>query len=151
MSSSKPHTVSMEAAPRVAEWLRTRGGIALWNSADLSDPSASWITPIKDAQGNPATKPTWKAQDSPSRVITDPAEVQVAEDKEVRRFHVAIRMGANSFRVKLTDGSTRRVRAAVAKAGEGAYYTFDYDRQEAVIMAPSRVIPFPDWVASQTS
>lgn len=69
----------------------------------------------------------------------------VAIDREVKRFHVAIRMGSQGFSMKCTDGASRRIRSAVAKAGEGAYHVFDYTTQEAVIMAPEKVIPLPEW------
>lgn len=55
---------------------------------------------------------------------------------EVKRFHVAVRWGAQGFSLKLTDGATRNVRRALAKAGEGSTYTFDYDTQECVIYMP---------------
>jgi hypothetical protein len=39
--------------------------------------------------------------------------------------------------MRLTAGGSRKVRAAIAKAGLGAYHVFDYELQEAVIMAPT--------------
>ena len=41
-------------APKIAEWLRTRGGIATWKSVDLSDPGFSMTTPVNNADGTPA-------------------------------------------------------------------------------------------------
>lgn len=58
-------------------------------------------------------------------------------DIEVKRFHIGLRMGSQGLIVKVTDGGTRRIRHEVAKAGDGAYYTFDYGTQEAVIMRPA--------------
>jgi len=41
--------------------------------------------------------------------------------------------------IKVTDGGTRRIRAEVEKAGDGAYHEFDYDDyKNAVIMAPEK-------------
>ena len=63
----------------------------------------------------------------------------VSFDKEVKRFHVAVRLGSQGMSYKVTDGGTRRIRAEVEKAGDGAYYTFDYDDyKNAAIMAPEK-------------
>ena len=89
----EPHVITVANAPRIAEWLRTRGGIAIWESADLSDPTFSLTTPANDADGQPFPKPHWKVASQPARIITDPAEVMVSKDIEVKRFHVAVRCG----------------------------------------------------------
>jgi len=138
-------------APKIAEWLRTRGGIATWKSVDLSDPGFSMTTPVNNADGTPAVKPHWKLESTPSRIITDPAEVLVSKDVEVKRFHVAIRPGSQGFSFKVTDGSSRRIRAAVEKAGEGAYYEFDYSTQEAVILKPESQVPLTEFLVGGSS
>lgn len=143
---NKPHTCPPENAEKMFDWIATRGGVAIWPSIDLSDLDKSWSTPANDKDGNPTTKPHWKADSKPSRIITDPSQILVTKDKEVKRFHVAIRRGSQGLVMKVTDGGTRRIRAAVAKAGEGAYYEFDYETQEAVIMAPEEQIPLSEWV-----
>lgn len=51
--------------------------------------------------------------------------------------------------LKCTDASTRRIRAAVERAGEGAYHVFDYMTQEAVIMRPTRQVPIAEYVAAR--
>jgi len=138
-------------AARIAEWLRTRGGIAIWRSVDLSDLDKSWTTPLRDESGARVTSPPhWKAEGSPSTVITDPAEVGVTLSREVARFRIAVRRGTQGLSLKLTDASSRRVRAAVDKAGEGAHYTFDYGTQEAVILAPEKEpVPLREWLADR--
>ena len=42
--------------------------------------------------------------------------------------------------LKVTDGGTRRIRKEVGKAGEDAWYEFDYGTQEAVIFVPGEVV-----------
>lgn len=140
------HTVTAENAPKISKWLRERGGIAVWSSVNLSNPGAGWTTPACNEDGTPTAKPTWQAGDTP-RIITDPAEVEVSFDKEVGRFRVAVRMGSQGTMLKVSDGGTRRIRKAVARAGEGAYHVFDYDTQEAVIMAPDRTMNMIEWRA----
>ena len=58
----------------------------------------------------------------------------------VKLFHAAIRYAANRMAYKVSDGGSRRIRKEVGKAGKGAYHVFDYETQEAVIMAPEGVM-----------
>jgi len=50
--------------------------------------------------------------------------------------------------VKLTSGGTRKVKAAVAKAGDAAWYDFDYSTQEAVILVPETSVLLSDFIRS---
>ena len=127
-------TTSGENADKQLNWINTRGGIAVWRSIDLSNPGAETFTPAI-TEGKPTGKPHWRFANEPA-IVTNPDEVEITKDEEVRRFHIAVRRGSQGFSIKLTDASTRKVRAAVEKAGEGAYYEFDYETQECVIMKP---------------
>ena len=110
-------------------------GIKVWNSINISNPGAQWITGLQ------AEKPTWQAGNEPDYVITDPWKVGVQAEEEVNRFYVAVRPSSNGLSFKVTEGGTNRIRRALAKY-EGSRYEFDYDTQEAVILAPLRE-PFP--------
>src|SRR5690348_7449879 len=121
-----PHVVTVENAEKISFWLQERGGIAVWRSINLSNPVASWTTPVKNADGTQVTKPTWEAANEPERIITDPVEVLVSKDVEVKRFRVGVRASGNGFSLKVTDGGSRRIRSAVAKAGDGSYNVVDY-------------------------
>jgi hypothetical protein len=142
---SEPLHCELKNASTFLDWVRNRGGIAVWRSIDLSNPGQSWSTPLRDKEGKPTSKPNWRAGNEPSRCITDPRDVLVVEDKEVKRFHIAVRIGAQGIMLKLTDASSRRVRRAVEKAGKGAYYEFDHNTQEAVILAPARQLTLFEW------
>ena len=131
------HQTSPDNADRFREWFKTRGGIAVWPSINLSNPGASWTTPALNRDGTPTKKPTWQASNTP-RIITDPSEVEVLRPKEVKRFHVGLRR-SNGPIVKITDAATKRVRREVEKAGPGAWYEFDYWAQDAVILVPDGV------------
>ena len=130
-------------AARIREWIATRGGILIWKSLNLSNPTGSWTTPALDSEGRPYGKPTWQAANVPSRHITSMDEVEVVEPKLVKRFHVGVRRADLSL--KVTDAGSRRIRAAVEKAGDGAYYEFDYGQQDALIYVPARVVPLAEW------
>lgn len=142
----EPHRVSAENAETIWGWLQTRGGLAIWESVDLSDPGRSVTAPYKDEAGWIKPKPHWKFDERPARIITDPSEVLVEIVKEVKRFRVAVRRGSMGLSWKLTDVSTKKVRDACSKAGEHSMYVFDYDTQEAVILVPSEVTPLKVWV-----
>lgn len=140
-----PHRCTAENAQRFWDWLTTRGGLAIWGSVNLSNPGLTWTAPHLDPQGLPKDKPNWQCGSSPIRIITDPSEVLVSVDTEVKRFHVALRRGSQGLTMKLTDASSARVIKATEKAGEGAYYVFDYETQEAVILAPTSEQTLKSW------
>lgn len=142
----KPFIVTAGNALAIADWIEHRKGIAIWESIDLSDPGYTVTTPVETADGKPTPKPSWKVANTPARVITSVDEVVVSIDKEVKRFHVGVRVGGSGLKLKLTDGATHKVRKAVEKAGEGAYHVFDYMTQEAVIMAPESQTPLADFM-----
>ena len=146
MEKSK-HIVTEENAIRFLEWMARRGGVAVWNSVDLSDPSLSYSTPARKEDGSPTTRPHWKVGATPDRVITHPDDVLVITYKEVKRFRVGVRRAGMSYRV--TSGATRKINAAVAKAGTDATYVFDYMTQEAVILVPSARVPLSSWHAAR--
>jgi hypothetical protein len=50
-----------ENAPIIDSWIKTRKGILLWKSVNLSNPEANWITPCVSDEGKPYTKPTWQS------------------------------------------------------------------------------------------
>lgn len=144
MTYEKHHCLEQNAS-QILDWLKTRGGLALWKSVDLSDPAKHWTTPLNDASGKPATKPTWQAANEPYRVITDPSEVLVDTPVEITRFRIHTRMGAQGLRVKLTDHSSAKLRAALERAGTGSWYEFDYETQEAVIYKADKAISLTEW------
>ena len=53
--------------------------------------------------------------------------------------------------IKCTDGASRRIRAEVAKAGDDAYYIYDYSTQVAVILKPESQVPLLEYLAKQNS
>ena len=149
MDNSKLEVIPANAG-LIAKWIAERGGVAVWRSINLSNPSASWTCPVKDKDGTVNTRPNWQCASTPERIITDPAEVVVLKPREVRRFRVAVRQGMNNpYTLKLTDASTRKVREAVAKRGEGAWHEFDFSTQEAVIYTSEEPIPLLDFLAAQ--
>ena len=79
-------------------------------------------------------------------IITDPSLITVYEAREVQRFHIALRRSGNGLTIKLTDGSARKVRNAVEKAGKGSFYEFDYETKEAIIMVSKDVGTLKDWM-----
>lgn len=141
----EPHVVRLEDAAMMWDWLQNRGGLAVWQSINLSNPGASWTTPVLDSEGNLSSKPSWQADNVPARIIFRPEDVLVIKYEEVKRFHVAIRVSGNGLMLKCTSGSSERIERAVRKAGKDACYRFDYETQEAVIFAPVDQFTLLDW------
>jgi hypothetical protein len=145
---TKVYEVYPAEVAMIREWLENRGGLAVWNCHDLSDPCKMWTTPAKTKDGQPTPKPHWAAGEVIA-TITDPASVIVTVPREVKRFHVAVRLGGNDLKVELTDGSSSRVRAATEKAerdtGKEAWHVFDYERQDAIIYVQGDMVPLKDW------
>jgi len=144
------HVIDHANAGRILDWILHRGGILIWNSVNLSNPGASWTTPAQTEDGEPMGKPNWQCANEPARHITDASEVDVTEAVEVKRFHVATRQGRQGMSITITDGGTRRIEAAVAKAeqehGKSAWYDFDYGGyNNAVILVEGKRISLADW------
>ena len=144
------HQILAENAPQIWNWFQDRGGIAVWKSVDMSNAGRSWTTPIRDAEGNPTPRQDWRMEEMPSLIITDPAEVVVDIPKEIKRFRVAIKVGAQGMLLKCSDASSMRIRKECEKAGDESWYEFDYATQEAVIFVPGESEPLPEFVKSLT-
>lgn len=150
---SERHTCHPENAAKFLDWFANRGGILIWPSVDFGSLGTSWTTPYRNADGTPVTKPTWKAANEPERHITDPAEVDVLTRREVKRFHVGVRMGSQGMSLKVTDAGSARIRKEMEKAtekyGKPAWYAFDYgDEKNAVIYVEGDRQPLPEWLAA---
>lgn len=137
--------VSDKDALRLAEWfLGIPPGIRVWHSVNLSNPGGQWITSIEAED-----KPTWQSCSlDEAEVITDPKEVAVVVLQEVERFPVEVRLSGNGLSLKLTDASNDHLneRLEAEERGDYAYYEFDYDNQEAIILDAVRPpVPLPQW------
>jgi hypothetical protein len=122
------------------KWIKTRGGVAIWKNISLSHCGAGdSYTPARHADGSdgttPKDKPHWTKQFD--RIITDINAFRfVKEMREVKRFHVALRISGTGLMMKCTDASSARIRRACDKAGRESSYRFDYETQKAVIELP---------------
>jgi hypothetical protein len=144
------HTCTEGNAARFKEWILHRGGVAVWSSHSMSDPGKSYSTPAEDLEGGPISRPRWDVGDKPDFVVTDAKDIGVITEREVKRFHVAVRRGSNNpFLFKCTDASSRRIKKELKKV-DGSYYTFDYETQECVILAPAAVVPLSEWTCTKT-
>ncbi len=132
---------SAENAPKFVEWIRSRGGVALWRSANLSNPGATWSAPAD------VTRPTWQAEEKPWFIVTDPDEIEVYIPLEVSRLKIATKV--RGFTVHLTKPSTMRLHKALVKAGNDSFYAFNGD--EAVIYTRSEVKSLSKWMKDQES
>jgi hypothetical protein len=131
----------------LTEWIANRGGIAVWNSIDLSDPTKEWFTPALDQDGNPYKKPSWQADNNPT-IVTETENVLLFTSKEVKRFHVGIRKGSQGMVMKVTDAGSERIRKACEKFKD-SWYEFDYLTQDAVILVPENEITLTEYLKGE--
>ena len=142
------HECSVENAAQFLDWIKNRGGVAIWKSINFSDLGKTWSTPALEKDGTPKKKQSWEMDNEPYKIVTDPEKIRVYFAKEHKRFHVATRMGSQGMSIKVTDGGSRKIWKEVEKAGEGAFYVFDYfDEQNCVIMVPdkSKEMSLAEW------
>lgn len=152
--------ISPAIAKQLWDWFKTRSGVLIWKSANLSNPVGEWFTPMFDAEGisniSNDRRPNWQCADistiPPNPVVmSNPNEVLVVIPKEVKRFRIALRRSGNGLSIKLTDHSSKRVHDETAKAKDkhgDAFYEFDYSTQEAVILVPAQEIPLPAYMST---
>ena len=143
------HRVLAADAHQVWRWFQERGGIAIWRSIDMSTAGQSWTTPLRDSEGNPMPRQSWRMEEKPSLTITDPMEVLVNLPTEVKRFRVAVRAGRQGLLLKCTAAGSARIRRACERAGEESWYEFDHETQEAVIYIPGDSKPLSEYIAEQ--
>jgi len=142
---SERYRIKASNAELIRQWIEKRGGVQVWGSLNLSDPSTERLTPLNDADGARVARPHWSCPPEPTRILTRVDEIEVATPKLVKRFHVAVRVGGQGLSLKVSDGGSRRIKAEVAKAGDDAWYEFDYEQQDALIFKPGAVTPLETW------
>ena len=122
------------AREKFEDWIAARGGVQIWNNVNLSDPGAGPIFTPAMTGDHPTEKPRWSHERG--EVVTDINRFEFVKAwKEIKRFHVAIRMGSQGTMLKLTDASSAKVRK-FEDSHPGAYYRFDYETQECVFEMP---------------
>jgi len=130
--------VSADVASRIHDWLTKRGGVAVWESINLSNPGAEFLTPAD------SKRPNWQVANKPARVVTDINNVTVTVLRQVRRFHVSVRV--KEMALVVSDGGTRRIRRELAKHKD-ATYQFDFDSfDNVVILVPEATIPLNEYL-----
>jgi hypothetical protein len=145
------YTVNEQNAKQIYDWIKSRGGILIWNSVNLSNPSASVTTPYLTNDGKVFQKPSWE-YDKPTKHITSFDDVQVSIPKEYKRFKVGVENHGLSF--KLTSTASRRLEQELEKAeeklGKSVYYEFDYwSDKNCVIMYDDTVIPLTEFIETK--
>lgn len=102
---------------RLLDWLINRGGVTIWEVADLSRAGERTFVPAD------ADCPGWQYADKPVEVITDRADIGVYTEYLFDAFPVGLK--SNGMTLKLTDAAQRRVNkvmtACTAKHGNAHY------------------------------
>lgn len=131
-------------APLFLKWVKERGGVFLWYSADLGNAGASVYTPVHSEDGSEKTCPGWQYHRAPSKRITRAEDLFVRFEREVERWRVGLKR-SYGLRITLSDASNRKMGRLLEKHGDDAEYHFDYEKQQAVITIPERIITLAEW------
>jgi hypothetical protein len=141
-----PITLEKEPAKKVAEWLTAGRGVAVWQNQDLSSSDIGGLkfTPARTVEGEPVKSPHWNCGTAPEMVIEEKTAFQVVEYTQV--YRVKVRTGPPYLGgIHLKDRD--KLDTAMQKAGEGAVYHFDYERQygspwfTAIVSVPTSTVP----------
>lgn len=145
-------TIDMDNAKLVSQWIKDGRGVARWRSHDMSDPSDQVFTPAKKKDASEFLKlgiqktedqPGWKYPEI-HEIETDPKKIMLRQYEEVDRIHVAVKRGSGLSFV-LTSASSRRLGKKLDDIPDSAY-RFDYENQDAIILAPLKTITLEEWM-----
>ena len=143
-------SITKEQAQLVWTWVNERGGVAIWHSQDLGN-LTSVQTPRLTAEQAAVARPGWQYRNVPDHVVTEPAKIEVFEAVPVCSVRIGIKRGSGLSMV-LTDASSAKLKAALAKIGEGAYHVFDFNdkgQRVAVIKVPKTLGSLADYAKEQ--
>lgn len=141
----------VENARKMWDWVKNRGGVAVWLSQDLAEAGRKYLTPVLDERGERMLRPHWSTLNVPDDVVQDETKLGICTAKTVRTIRVGIKRGSGlSF--TLTEAASRRLRVALDVAGEGSFYTFgftDDDKRVAYIKVPSSKISLAEYAKQE--
>jgi len=139
MADNFKHLITEEGVKKIITWMRD-GGVFVWKSANLSNPSMTWTTPA-----TVTTKPSWEADDHPDMHLTDLNDIGVVRRVEYKRIKVHTRLSSNGLSLKLTDATNERLNKWLMKAGKWSSYEFDYEAGEAVVYRASNIVNLAEY------
>jgi len=143
---NEPHNCAPENAAKFADWIQNRGGVAVWRSLNMANPGASWSGPALKEDGTPSGKPTWQAEEKPSRIITSLREVAVTSGRAVKTFRITLQNG-DGMSITLTPGSSRTLRKHLDDVGESAWYEFGgFDGRDCTIFVPDAIVSLDQYL-----
>jgi hypothetical protein len=138
-----PITINPSDAPRIREWLQKRGGIQVWESADLGDPVSSVFCPYLGEDGQIKNAPSWK-HSRRGALITSESDVTVTTYRDVKTIRIALQRGYG-YGFVLTDAASQKLRKALSQFPDSTYRFDGFDGKDAVIMVPDRQVPLSGW------
>ncbi len=155
-------------AQKYWDWIQDRGGLAIWESQNLSNPGASWITPATIRQGDcegftnespdanvilPYPQPTWQAGKEPARLVIDPKQVGVYTAELYKAFRVGL--VGREMSLVLTSGAQRKVDKHMAeckeKHGDSFYRkgVLEIEGASMGIYYTKTIVPLDEWIQQQ--
>ncbi len=133
----KPYITLEEHVPQFWQWIQSRGGVAFWQSQDLSSGGKTVQTPVRSEDGTPKTKPHWQYPDSPLRIITDPKEILVV-----------VAQPDKDLPLKRNGEETIAVRERFKQLPPHSYYLPDFGGSKPVakMYVATAVVPLDEYI-----
>lgn len=150
MSDTKKweHDCSESNALKFAEWIRDRGGVAVWKSQDLGDLAASWSTPVRTAAGETIKAPHWKCGQSTPTIHTDMNTIGVFQSEKFKE--VLVKLKQSGMSLVLTDTSQWRLDRAMercrVKHGDAWYRKGGLEFPSMEVRYTTSLISLREWL-----
>lgn len=144
VTAASPIELDCKHAPKLADWIANRGGVAIWWSQDLSKAGAHCETPVLQPDGSKTCRPHWQYPAEPV-VVTDRNAIMLTTYREVERVRVAHNRRGNE-----TFASRKRRQAALARH-TSPVWSWGHDdggRTIAIIEVRDGTITLADWMAN---
>jgi hypothetical protein len=120
------------------EWIKSRGGVKVWQNVNLSNPDAGdHFTPALTQEGQDFSKPHWSV--AYKETVNDISRFRFAkEKKEVKRVKISLDKRLHGFTIQLTSSSSNKFREACRKIKKqyGFAPMYHFEELEAVIEIP---------------
>ena len=145
------HECDEHNAAKFLDWIRNRGGVAVWQSVNLGNPGASWSGPMQQANGDPSSKPNWESDTKPASVHTDATKIGVYSAVLVETIPAKVKV--NGMQMVLTSGTTRRLTAALRRVekshGNSFYRKGSSMDPELYIFTSGPMVSLQEWADAQ--
>jgi hypothetical protein len=129
-----PHLCLTEHAAQFWTWIKSRGGVAFWQSQAIEAMGRTVQTPVNNEDGTGKAKPHWQYAESPIRIVTDPDEIVVVVAKS-----------QGMWPCKRDGELTRASKTKFDRLNPHSYWVPGHDGK-AEVFAAEHMVPLRDFI-----